>query len=173
MGTCCYQPRLEPSIEKLSPNEVRLGLSSSVISHIAKCLSFARSWSQNRECSQLRQLHIKPPSYLYYTRSSVQHGSDVKDVWDALTMMDVSQRAGRIVLLYSGYEIPPGDRDEEYRAGWNREHVWPRSHGNLSTSRPGAGTDLHNLYAADISVNSNRGNKDFDDLSVEVTRLTA
>lgn len=156
MGTCCSQPRLEPSFQpKLSPGEVRPAL-------------------LGPRPSPLRHLHIKPPSYLYYTRSSAQHGSDVKDVWDALTLMDASQKAsGRICLLYSGYEISPGDRDQEFQAGWNREHVWPRSHGNLSTSQPGAGTDLHNLYAADISVNSNRGNKDFDDLSVEVTRLTA
>ncbi|CAJ1393053.1 unnamed protein product, partial [Effrenium voratum] len=71
---------------------------------------------------------------------------------------------GRIILLYSGYVIEPGTRDHEYQAGWNREHVWPRSKGGLSTSQPGPGTDLHNLHAADISVNAERGNKDFDDL---------
>lgn len=71
---------------------------------------------------------------------------------------------GRIILLYSGYEIDPGQKDHEYQAGWNREHVWPKSHAALSTSKPGPGTDIHNLHAADISVNAHRGNKDFDEL---------
>ena len=34
-------------------------------------------------------------------------------------MMD-AQRDGRLVLLYSGYVIPPGARDHEFSAGWNR-----------------------------------------------------
>lgn len=32
-----------------------------------------------------------------------------------------AQADGRIVLLYSGYVIHPGDRDHEYQAGWNRD----------------------------------------------------
>ena len=47
-----------------------------------------------------------------------------EDVWDALTMMD-AQPDGRIVLLYSGYVIPPGARDHEFSAGWNRDSEWP------------------------------------------------
>ena len=37
--------------------------------------------------------------------------------------------SGKIILLYSGYVISPGERDREFQAGWNREHVWPRSKG--------------------------------------------
>lgn len=40
------------------------------------------------------------------------------------------------------------------------EHVWPKSHADLNTKTPGPGTDLHNLHAADISVNAERGNKE-------------
>eukprot|EP00435_Cladocopium_sp_Y103_P057616 s98_g19.t3 len=85
-----------------------------------------------------------------------------EDVWDALTMMD-AQPDGRIVLLYSGYVIRPGERDHEFSAGWNREHVFPKSHAALSTKTPGPGTDLHNLHPADVSVNSERGNKEWWD----------
>ena len=108
---------------------------------------------------------MQTPKYLHYTSSVDADGPDVKDVWDALTMMDASMNSDNIVLLYSGYVIAPGERDHEYAAGWNREHVWPKSHAALSTKTPGPGTDIHNLHAADISVNAERGNKDFDDLT--------
>jgi endonuclease I len=44
---------------------------------------------------------------------------------------------------------------------WKREHVWAKSHGDFGTST-GPGTDLHHLRPEDASVNSTRGNKDFD-----------
>ena len=44
---------------------------------------------------------------------------------------------------------------------WNREHLWPNSHGDFGTSAP-EGTDLHHMRATDASVNSERGDKDFD-----------
>lgn len=49
-----------------------------------------------------------------------------------------------------------GDRND-----WNREHVWAKSHGDFGT-RMGAGTDLFHLRPTDSTVNSTRGNKDFD-----------
>ena len=49
-----------------------------------------------------------------------------------------------------------GDPDD-----WNREHVWAKSHGDFGTAT-GPGTDLHHLRAEDVTVNSTRGNKDFD-----------
>eukprot|EP00977_Amphora_coffeiformis_P016329 scaffold5017_cov171-Amphora_coffeaeformis.AAC.18 len=51
--------------------------------------------------------------------------------------------------------------DESGSDKWNREHVWPKSHGNFGTRR-GAGTDLHALRASDSSINADRGSKDFD-----------
>ena len=45
---------------------------------------------------------------------------------------------------------------------WNREHVWAQSHGDFGTST-GPGTDLHHLRPEDVTVNSARGNLDFDD----------
>ncbi|WKK83411.1 hypothetical protein QYS47_28020 (plasmid) [Marivirga arenosa] len=43
-----------------------------------------------------------------------------------------------------------------------REHVWAKSRGSLGTNR-GPGTDVHNLRAADISTNSARNNRNFDE----------
>lgn len=52
---------------------------------------------------------------------------------------------------------------QEYNSakGWSREHVWAKSHGDFGTDK-GAGTDVHHLRPADITVNSARNNKDFD-----------
>lgn len=44
--------------------------------------------------------------------------------------------------------------------GWNREHVWAKSHGDFGTSA-GPGTDGHHLRASDAQENGNRGNLDF------------
>jgi endonuclease I len=46
---------------------------------------------------------------------------------------------------------------------WNREHVWANSHG-INDNLP-AYTDVHHLHPADVTVNSTRGNKDFDTVS--------
>ena len=72
-----------------------------------------------------------------------------------------------VSLLYSEIAVPAGPRDGEYaEGGWTREHAWPQSRGagRMGTGAPGMGTDLHNLFAADQSVNSARGNKHFAEL---------
>ena len=82
-------------------------------------------------------------------------------VWDALrdTDQDPSNSAN-VVLLYSqrsqSKTLNGGDPDD-----WNREHVWAKSHGDFGTV-PGPGTDVHHLRPTDVSVNSARGNLDFD-----------
>ena len=82
-------------------------------------------------------------------------------VWTALqdTDQDPSNSAN-VIELYSGRSISKslngGDPDD-----WNREHVWAQSHGDFGTSA-GPGTDVHHLRPEDVTVNSSRGNKDFD-----------
>lgn len=82
-------------------------------------------------------------------------------VWQALR--DTDQDPGNpdhVRTLYSGLSLPKssngGDPDD-----WNREHVWPQSRGGFDTST-GPGTDVHHLRPEDVTVNSTRGNKDFD-----------
>nr|WP_223734795.1 endonuclease [Streptomyces purpurogeneiscleroticus] len=85
-------------------------------------------------------------------------------VWDALKATD--QDPANVILLYTGRSQSKddngGDPDQ-----WNREHVWAKSHGDFGTST-GPGTDIHHLRPTDVSVNSTRGNKDFDNGGSEV-----
>ncbi|MGW0367141.1 endonuclease I family protein [Streptomyces sp. NPDC002990] len=82
-------------------------------------------------------------------------------VWNALKVTDQDPAdPGNVILLYSGRSQSKatngGDPDD-----WNREHVWAQSHGAFGTAT-GPGTDLHHLRPEDVTVNSTRGNKDFD-----------
>ncbi|MFK5857421.1 MAG: endonuclease [Bacteroidota bacterium] len=68
--------------------------------------------------------------------------------------------SNNVILLYSGRSQDKntfgGDPNE-----WNREHVWAKSHGDFGNNPP-AGTDAHHIRPTDVSVNSSRGNLDFD-----------
>jgi endonuclease I len=82
-------------------------------------------------------------------------------VWDALKVTDQDpNNSANVILLYSGTS-----RSKTLNGGgvddWNREHVWAKSHGDFGTS-VGPGTDVHHLRPEDVTVNSDRGNKDFD-----------
>ena len=83
-------------------------------------------------------------------------------VWGALRATDQDPGdTANVIEIYSGRSVPKstqgGDPDD-----WNREHVWPKSHGDFGTAT-GPGTDLHHLRPADVSVNGARGNLDFDE----------
>lgn len=83
-------------------------------------------------------------------------------VWNALRDTDEDPiNKNNVILLYTGRS-----QDKNKNGGnaddWNREHVWAKSRGDFGTSM-GAGTDVHHLRPTDVSVNSSRGNKDFDE----------
>ncbi len=63
-----------------------------------------------------------------------------------------------LILLYKGTSV-----SNVWDGGttYNREHVWAKSHGDFGETPP-AGSDLHHLRPTDPSVNSSRGEKDFD-----------
>ena len=73
--------------------------------------------------------------------------------------------SNNVILLYKGTSQAKstfgGDPND-----WNREHVWAKSHGDFGDSPP-CGTDLHHMKPEDASVNSDRGNKDFDNGGVQ------
>ena len=60
---------------------------------------------------------------------------------------------GNILLCYSGASVN-GTWDQG--ATYNREHVWPKSHGSFSDGN--AGADLHHIRPENQQVNSDRGN---------------
>ncbi|WP_328908389.1 endonuclease [Streptomyces sp. NBC_00234] len=96
-----------------------------------------------------------------HTIISSQTKLTYSQVWDALKDTDEDPaNSSNVILLYTGRSQSKnengGDADQ-----WNREHVWAKSHGDFGTAT-GPGTDIHHLRPEDVSVNSTRGNKDFD-----------
>ena len=75
--------------------------------------------------------------------------------------------SNNIILMYTGNSIDKlnfaSNGESDF---WNREHVWPKSHGNFGPDGDwgelGANTDVHHLKPVDASINSTRSNKDFD-----------
>ena len=86
------------------------------------------------------------------------------EVWDAIKYTDEDPaNTANVILIYTGRSQAKtfnssGNSDPD---AWNREHVWPKSHG-FPDEAQWAHTDIHHLRPADASVNSTRGNKDFD-----------
>ena len=96
-------------------------------------------------------------------------------VWDAISYTDEDPaNTSNVILLYAGRS-----QAKTFRAGtstsqdaWNREHVWAKSHGFPAESQY-AHTDLHHLRPEDVSLNSTRGNKDFDNGGTAVSEAPA
>ncbi|MFG2137767.1 endonuclease I family protein [Streptomyces sp. NPDC048650] len=105
---------------------------------------------------------------LHQIISSTQTGKlSYSQVWDALKETDQDPaNSANVILLYSG-RSQSKDSNGSNPDDWNREHVWAKSHGDFGTAT-GPGTDIHHLRPADVSVNSTRGNKDFDNGGTEV-----
>ncbi|WP_327678291.1 endonuclease I family protein [Streptomyces sp. NBC_00467] len=102
-----------------------------------------------------------------HTIISEQTKLSYDDVWEALKKTDEDPaNAANVILLYTGRsqaKTTNGSGPDD----WNREHVWAKSHGDLGTAT-GPGTDIHHLRPTDVSVNSTRGNLDFDNGGDEV-----
>ena len=86
------------------------------------------------------------------------YSSNSTDTWDILKVADADpNNANNVILIYTRESV---NGLQEYD-GWNREHVWAKSRGDFGTSRP-MGTDVHNLRASNINVNSTRSNYSFE-----------
>ena len=94
--------------------------------------------------------HIEFP----YTNSAT-------DTWDILQESDADPVNSNNVLLIYTRESVNGPQEYNGGSGWNREHVWAKSRGDFGTAT-GEGTDVHNLRASNINVNSTRNNYSFD-----------
>lgn len=96
------------------------------------------------------------------------------EAWTVLTESDQDpENTDNVILLYSGKSIPKSENASGTFANeddfWNREHVWPNSHGfaddgdrNLPPVLE-AFSDVHHLRPTDRSINASRGNLDFDE----------
>ncbi|HDR4481234.1 TPA: endonuclease [Bacillus cereus] len=92
-------------------------------------------------------------------------------VWEALRDTDEDpNNKNNVILLYTGRSQGKLTNGSGVN-NWNREHVWAKSHGDFGTTA-GPGTDLHHLRATDVSVNSSRGNLDFDNGGVNHSEAT-
>jgi len=113
----------------------------------------------------------------YYNNAAGKTGSELKTAlynivkghteisydaaYDALEVTDRDpNNANNVILIYSGWSRNAALQYDGGN-GWNREHVWAKSHGDFGITN-GAGTDIHHLRPADVSTNSARNNKDFD-----------
>jgi predicted extracellular nuclease/endonuclease I len=88
------------------------------------------------------------------------------EVWTSLTYTDEDPlNTNNVILWYSNRSQAKSTNGSGAASSnsdnWNREHSWPKSHG-FSSSSLEAYTDIHHLRPTDISVNSSRGNLDFD-----------
>ncbi len=83
------------------------------------------------------------------------------DLWTVLSDTDEDpNNPNNVILIYTGWSYPKSDHGGDPDQ-WNREHVWAKSHGDFDNDPP-AGTDAHHIRPCDVSVNSKRGNLDFD-----------
>jgi len=87
------------------------------------------------------------------------------DTWDALKVLDEDPaNAANVLLLYSGYSVPKAAQWTGSSGIWDREHLWPQSFGLVAlNANSRARTDVFNLRPCDVSVNSSRGNKYYDE----------
>jgi uncharacterized protein len=77
----------------------------------------------------------------------------------------IDNQAGIVTDIYASYPIRitgNGDPSQEaYELGLNTEHTWPQSKG---ANKGNARSDIHHLFPSRIDINSDRGNKPFDDI---------
>lgn len=128
----------------------------------------------------LRIVDDEDPNFDYYFPAYGKEGAELRQalhdviddhvafsydtIWTILKETDeCPTNAAQVQLVYMQI-----GRDENNNGGslgqWNREHVWPQSHGfpdALSTAVPPS-VDAHNLRPSDVAVNALRGEKDFD-----------
>jgi endonuclease I len=108
------------------------------------------------------------------------------DTWDILSISDLENSSSDNVLLIYGFNDFDGLFKTDRTRGafetchvsycedkWNREHVFSRSLADpdLVTNYPSAGTDAHNLRAADPAKNNEKSNNLFIDSTGDESRV--
>ncbi len=105
--------------------------------------------------------------------TKLPYSSSSFDVWDALDVTDEDpNNSSNVILMYTGRSQEKGQKTGQGNLGqdnWNREHTYPKSNGGFNNSSASAYTDIHHLRPTDESVNSKRGNLEFDQGGNEIT----
>ncbi len=84
--------------------------------------------------------------------------SEVKEILRELD--EDPENPENVILIYSRRSISKNDFASNNQPDfWNREHVWPKSHGFPEQSDT-AYTDVHHLRPCDASVNTSKSDKD-------------
>ena len=107
-----------------------------VSDYYAELSNSISEWNRTAIGNLLQSTHR---TVLPYTHSTKE------DVWDALIDLDAGSTPGTVKLIYKNTEVaatPYGTSGY-----WNREHLWPKSHG-IETTGPDM-TDIHHLRPAD------------------------
>lgn len=99
-----------------------------------------------------KALHDIIDDHKSFGYSSTQHYYKIVDV--------NPDNKNEIILFYTGAT--------NISTGYNKEHVWAKSHGDFGTSSP-TGSDMHNLHPCNERLNSTRGNLDFAEGGKELT----
>ena len=99
-------------------------------------------------------------------------GGSYDKAWDIDSYADADPyNEGNIQCVYTGQSIP-NDKNHHGNNGWDREHIWCKSHGFKGVTKGGsernaynnAYNDCHHLRAAEHMTNVNRSDKDFGEL---------
>ncbi len=119
----------------------------------------------------------------YYSSAVGKSGDDLRDALEAIVKKDfkpVTYGDARYVLVdadrnpvdntkvWLSYEEKQAEAKWDNGSTWNREHVWAKSKGlggNINNNESGAGSDIYNLKAEDPTINTTKGNRDFEEKS--------
>lgn len=94
--------------------------------------------------------------------------ANTTDTWDVLAVADQDpMNASRVLDIYRNASLAKQTGGNDF---YNREHTWPNSLGFPSDGAANSAyTDLHMLMVSDVSYNSSRGNKPYDNCSASCT----
>ena len=102
--------------------------------------------------------------------TKIPYTASTTDTWDVLNVADQDPlNSGRVLDIYKNTSYAKATGGNDF---YNREHTWPNSLGFPNDGSTNyAYTDLHMLMISDISYNSTRSNKPYDNCTSGCTSL--
>ncbi len=149
-------------------------ISALLLGCIAASASNNENENQNQNDDSIKENLRKTLHKKMINHKTYQYFGESNSVSSILKDLDTDpDNNENLILLYTGRSQNKRFQDsgnkvnyqEEYGItiddSWNREHVWPKSHG-FPEREDTAFTDVHHLFPADRTVNTLRGTRDFD-----------